>query len=101
MDRLREENEALLRRLKELEESGARGAALGQDGEGGEGHGEELVPRASWELANKEKEDLEETVKQKEKRLLRLQQVSSLSIVHHRFLCSNAASPQSIGVPPT
>jgi mitotic spindle assembly checkpoint protein MAD1 len=69
LDRLKGENEALMKRLKELEESGARGG-------GEQEHGEELVPRESWELVNKEKLELQETVKQKEKRLLRLQQVS-------------------------
>ncbi|KAF9475572.1 MAD-domain-containing protein [Pholiota conissans] len=68
MDRLKGENEALMKRLKELEESGARTS-------GASDHGEELVPRESWELVNKEKLELEETVKQKEKRLTRLQQV--------------------------
>lgn len=68
MDRLKSENEALLKRLKELEDNGVRHL---------EGSGEELVPRESWELVNKEKQDLEELIKKKEKRLLRLQQVLS------------------------
>jgi len=37
--------------------------------------GDDLVPRQSWEVVNKEKTELEEVVKQKEKRLLRLQEV--------------------------
>ncbi|KAH9475542.1 Spindle assembly checkpoint component mad1 [Psilocybe cubensis] len=69
MDRLKSENEALIKRLKELEEGGVR---MTNEGEGA---GEDLVPRESWEAVNKEKVDLEEMVKQKEKRLLRLQQV--------------------------
>jgi mitotic spindle assembly checkpoint protein MAD1 len=74
MDRIKGENEALMKRLKELEESGARV----NDGEGDKGEGErELVPRESWELVTKEKSELEEVVRQKEKRLLRLQQVCS------------------------
>lgn len=68
MDRLRGENEALLRRLKVLEESGARGAE--QDA-----HAEELVPRESYDVVNKEKQHLEDELKKKEKRLLRLQQI--------------------------
>jgi mitotic spindle assembly checkpoint protein MAD1 len=68
LDRLKSENEALMKRLKDIEESGARPSKGDQDGG-------ELVPRESWELANKDKQDLEELVKQKEKRLLRLQQV--------------------------
>ncbi|KAI0740089.1 MAD-domain-containing protein [Earliella scabrosa] len=68
MDRLKSENEALLKRLKDLEESGVRGP--GQDP-----NMEELVPRASWEAVHEEKVKLEDELKQKEKRLLRLQQV--------------------------
>ncbi|TFK81214.1 MAD-domain-containing protein [Polyporus arcularius HHB13444] len=68
MDRLRSENEALMKRLQELEESGVRGA--GQDP-----NTEELVPRASWVAVNDDKLRLQEELKQKEKRLLRLQQV--------------------------
>jgi hypothetical protein len=58
-----------MKRLKNLEETGARPSA------GQEQAGKDLVPRESWELVNKEKGDLEELVRQKEKRLLRLQQV--------------------------
>ena len=43
------------------------------------GQREELVPRASWELVCREKEELEDVVRQKEKRLLRLKQVGPLS----------------------
>jgi len=71
MDRLKSENEALMKRLKDLEESAVR-PSEGENQVGGE-----LVPRESWELVNKDKIDLEELVKQKEKRLLRLQQVRS------------------------
>jgi len=67
MDRLKGENEALIKRLKELEESG--------HGTTGGARGDDLVPRESWEVVNKEKTELEDVVKQKEKRLLRLQQV--------------------------
>lgn len=73
MDRLKNENEALLRRLKELEDSGAGQDIKVQQGENQ--HSEDLVPRESWEVVNKEKKELEEFLKQKEKRLLRLQQV--------------------------
>ncbi|RPD52551.1 MAD-domain-containing protein [Lentinus tigrinus ALCF2SS1-7] len=68
MDRLRSENEGLMKRLKDLEESGARGSE--QDP-----NHEELVPRASWEAVNDDKLKLQDELKQKEKRLLRLQQV--------------------------
>lgn len=66
MDRLKAENEALMKILKELEENGARRT---------HGTNTEVVPRESWELANREKKELEDTIRQKEKRLLRLQQV--------------------------
>jgi hypothetical protein len=69
MDRLKGENQALMKRLKELEESGAKSTHID------DGRNIELVPRESWELVNREKKELEDTVKQKEKRLLRLQQV--------------------------
>ena len=68
MNRLKNENEALLKRLKELEENGVRNM------DDGTNHSE-LVPRESWEFVNREKKELEDMVKQKEKRLLRLQQV--------------------------
>lgn len=71
MDRLKGENQALMKRLKELEESGVKSNPTDDD----EGRNTELVPRESWELVNREKKELEDTVKQKEKRLLRLQQV--------------------------
>ncbi|KAG8215871.1 spindle assembly checkpoint component Mad1 [Butyriboletus roseoflavus] len=69
MDRLKSENEALIKRLRDLENSGV------VDTQAGTSRREELVPRESWEVLHKEKEELEEVVKQKEKRLLRLQQV--------------------------
>ncbi|KAF8581961.1 hypothetical protein K439DRAFT_1618637 [Ramaria rubella] len=68
VDRLNKENDALLKRLEALETSGARTD---------QGSDEHLVPRESWEKEHKEKCDLEEMLKQKEKRLLRLQQVYS------------------------
>ena len=73
MDRLKSENDALIKRLKELEAGGARGSAEGH------GNGEDLVPRESWEVVSQEKNALEDVVKQKEKRLLRLQQVRPIS----------------------
>lgn len=88
MDRLKGENEALMKRLKELEESGAHAIP-------GQGNGEELVPRESWELATREKAELEDVVQQKEKRLLRLQQVSlpSLRILTN---CIDTTYPRSL-----
>ena len=66
IDRPKGENQALMKRLKELEESGAKKIHIDY------GRNTELVSRESWELVNREKE-LDDTVKQKEKRLLRLQ----------------------------
>lgn len=63
LDRLKTENVALVRRLRELEEG--RGVT---DAEG-------VVPRESWENLNTEKDELLKTVAQKELRLLRLKQV--------------------------
>jgi mitotic spindle assembly checkpoint protein MAD1 len=77
MGQLKSENQALMKRLKILEESGGRPLA------GQEQAGKDLVPRESWELVIKEKGDLEELVKQKEKRLLRLQQVSPQWFTRH------------------
>ncbi|KAH7921342.1 hypothetical protein BV22DRAFT_1096636 [Leucogyrophana mollusca] len=70
VERLRRENRALLGRLR----------GMGGGGEGGESGssaagGPDVVPRESWEVLDREKKELEELVKQKEKRLLRLQQV--------------------------
>ena len=71
MDRLKSENEALLKRLKDLEDTGVR-----------LGGAEDLVPRESWDQVVREKQDLEGEVKQKEKRLLRLQQVRPLRVIY-------------------
>ncbi|KAL4076619.1 mitotic checkpoint protein-domain-containing protein [Scleroderma yunnanense] len=71
VDRLKSENEALIKRLRELESSGALGQSVASETL----KSEELIPRESWEVLDKEKKELEEVVKQKEKRLLRLQQV--------------------------
>ncbi|KAH0580227.1 hypothetical protein H2248_001746 [Termitomyces sp. 'cryptogamus'] len=88
LDRLKSENEALLKRLREL---GASSRPSGPAADGGQassdeqedlktedqtsGNTDDLVPRASWELVNQEKMELEEVVRQKEKRLLRLKEV--------------------------
>lgn len=72
MDRLRRENEAVMRRLKELEDSGVR-AENGKERVAEEA----MVPREIWEVVNLEKTRLEEELKQKEKRLKRLQEVCS------------------------
>jgi mitotic spindle assembly checkpoint protein MAD1 len=71
LERLRGENAALLERLRALEAGGARAEA------GAEANAE-LVPRESLEVALRERGELEDAVKQKEKRLLRLQQVRAI-----------------------
>jgi mitotic spindle assembly checkpoint protein MAD1 len=86
MDRLKGENQALMKRLKELEESGVKSTHNMDDGER---RNTELVPRESWELVNREKKELEDTVKQKEKRLLRLQQVLSTKNRYYYLLLTN------------
>ena len=72
VERLRRENEALMRRLQELEDAGVRAEEKGEGEVKGEGA---MVPRESWEVVNREKVRLEEELKQKEKRLKRLQEV--------------------------
>ena len=89
MDRLKSENEALLKRLKDLEDTGVK-----LEGS------EDLVPRESWDQVVREKQDLEGEVKQKEKRLLRLQQVLPLRVIYTagftvRFRYSPRRAPNS------
>ena len=57
----------MLKWLKDLEESGVRGS--------GQAPNAELVPRESYEAVNKEKQELAEELKRRDKRLLRLQEV--------------------------
>lgn len=67
LDRLKNENETLLARLRELEEGGACAQnPLDADA---------VVPRASFEVLQAEKAALDAAVRQKEKRLRRLQEV--------------------------
>lgn len=89
LDRLREENEALLARLRALEEGGARAMNVTADDSAiGDEEGA-LVPRASWEALKKENEEAQEALKQREKRLLRLQQVCSCSPFYFIYICTN------------
>lgn len=90
MDKLKGENEALMQRLFEVEARlGARGPAAGGSGVGdGDGMdveetmlvgsgsaGAELVPRKSWETEKEMRQKLEEELKQREKRILRLKEI--------------------------
>ncbi|KAI6001872.1 spindle assembly checkpoint component Mad1 [Pisolithus albus] len=70
LDRLKNENDALIRRLRELESK-----TTVVESEALISKGDDLIPKESWDVLDNEKKELEETVKQKEKRLLRLQQV--------------------------
>ncbi|KZS88490.1 hypothetical protein SISNIDRAFT_531442 [Sistotremastrum niveocremeum HHB9708] len=90
---LKKENEALLKRIGELEsELGEGTGRMDVEGEtglftsrestgviagrgAGVGGGGGMVPRESWERMERERDALEEVVRQRDKRLLRLQEV--------------------------
>ena len=80
LDRLKEENAALLQRLSAVETSGA----VNTTGSGTTTTATELVPRASWAAVCEEKAQLEEELRQKEKRLLRLRQVFAAKTAEFR-----------------
>ncbi|KAH9957583.1 hypothetical protein BC827DRAFT_1224448 [Russula dissimulans] len=98
LDRLKEENAALLQRLSALEASGARSehtststSTSAPDGGGAASSSSttatavaELVPRASWAAVCEEKAQLEEELRQKEKRMLRLRQVFAAKTTEFR-----------------
>jgi mitotic spindle assembly checkpoint protein MAD1 len=86
MDRLKGENEALLNRLRELEAAAAVNGISANVVKG-----EELVPRESWELVNKERNELTELVQQKELRLKRLQTVRFSSLFSLPFFRLHSA----------
>ncbi|KAJ3747630.1 spindle assembly checkpoint component Mad1 [Lentinula detonsa] len=80
LERLKGENQALLKRLTDVETALKEAdVAKASNGPAKQLQFDEgvstLVPRESLELAVKEKEDLEDVLQQKEKRLLRLQQI--------------------------
>src|SRR5579863_1621414 len=91
LDRLKEENTALLQRLSALETSGSgeQGASSTSDAAttsnaGVSGTATGLVPRASWVAVCQEKAQLEEELRQKEKRMLRLRQVFAAKTTEFR-----------------
>jgi len=101
LDRLKEENAALLQRLSALEASGARSehtatsTSTSAPDSGGAASSSssttattaaaaELVPRASWAAVCEEKAQLEEELRQKEKRMLRLRQVFAAKTTEFR-----------------
>jgi mitotic spindle assembly checkpoint protein MAD1 len=88
LDRPKEEKAALLQRLSALETSGAHSAASSSDAPhtssiGGPGQTVERVPRASW-AAGFQETQLEEELRQKEKRMIRLRQAFTASTAAFR-----------------
>ncbi|KAJ3867278.1 MAD-domain-containing protein [Lentinula novae-zelandiae] len=75
LERLKGENQALLKRLIEIEAALKEAGAAQASETKSDVSISTLVPRESLDIAVKDKEDLENILKQKEKRLLRLQQV--------------------------
>ncbi|KAJ3807261.1 mitotic checkpoint protein-domain-containing protein [Lentinula aff. lateritia] len=75
LERLKGENQALLKRLIEIEGALKEAGAAQASEPKSDASISTLVPRESLDIVVKDKEDLENVLKQKEKRLLRLQQV--------------------------
>jgi len=90
LDRLKEENSAPLQHLSTLETSGAHNTpaptagTVNATGSGTTTTTTELVPRASWAAVCEEKAQLEEELRQKEKRMLRLRQVFAAKTAEFR-----------------
>ncbi|KAJ7777883.1 spindle assembly checkpoint component Mad1 [Mycena maculata] len=70
MDRMKEENAALIHRIEELQKGGARV-------EHGTNSGEHLIPKKSLDAVCKERDELQGMLQQKETRLKRLKEVFS------------------------
>ena len=85
MQRLRGENEALINRLREVEGRVSLTAKDEKEEEKKPDIPEKggLIPRESYELLKNEKEDLEDKLKNKEKRLQRLQEVGFTSLTSY------------------
>jgi hypothetical protein len=73
LQELKEENEALLQALAELEDAKGISNEEGAAGDGNDGVQRRYVPRQSFERLVKEKKELQES---REKRVLRLKEVS-------------------------
>ncbi len=85
LDRLKEENAALLQRLSTLEASGTHSVPPATDTAADRSSTTaELVPRASWAAVCQEKAQLEDELRQKEKRMLRLRQVFAAKTAEFR-----------------
>ncbi|KAF8208385.1 spindle assembly checkpoint component Mad1 [Mycena galopus ATCC 62051] len=72
MDRVKEENAALIHRIEELQKGGARAENTAADNSNAH-----LIPKESWDAVCKERDELQGIVKQKETRLKRLKEVFS------------------------
>jgi mitotic spindle assembly checkpoint protein MAD1 len=90
LDRLKEENAALLQRLSTLSSSSSSSSShpnpnptTNTTSKTGEEE-EELVPRASWTAICEQKRQLEDELRQKEKRMLRLRQVFTAKTAEFR-----------------
>lgn len=107
LDRLKAENTALLKRLKDLHENGIRlGGANGEEEGDMDVSKDQIItiaPKESWDSLNKEVEQLKDIVAQKEKRLLRLQEVCSTVIKKvsniHLFCCISGVHSEKSRIP--
>lgn len=89
LDRLKEENAALLQRLSTLSSSSTSNPGPDPDtstnaGATAKTEEEALVPRASWLAVCEQKAQLEDEIRQKEKRMLRLRQVFTAKTAEFR-----------------
>jgi mitotic spindle assembly checkpoint protein MAD1 len=84
LDRLKEENAALLQRLSTLSSSSSTSNPNPDSSINTDTKEEELVPRASWSAVCEQKAQLEDELRQKEKRMLRLRQVFTAKTAEFR-----------------
>jgi mitotic spindle assembly checkpoint protein MAD1 len=85
LDRLKEENAMLLQRLSALEASSTHSVPPATDTAANRSSTTtELVPRASWEAICQEQAQLEDELRQKGKRMLRLRQVFATKTAEFR-----------------
>jgi mitotic spindle assembly checkpoint protein MAD1 len=87
LDRLKEENAALLQRLSTLSSSSTSNPDPDTSTNAGataKTEEEALVPRASWLAVCEQKAQLEDEIRQKEKRMLRLRQVFTAKTAEFR-----------------
>ena len=84
LDRLKEENAALLHRLSTLSSSSSSSNPNPTTSTTTTTEEESLVPRASWLAVCEEKAQLEDELRQKEKRMLRLRQVFAAKTAEFR-----------------